>query len=73
MGADRLEELVSSPQVRINLVECAQGETDRYGRRCGILYTNGQDVSQTMIREGLARPYVCEAGHCPICQPWCTQ
>jgi endonuclease YncB( thermonuclease family) len=68
----RLEELVSSPQVRIELVECAAGHRDRYGRLCGILYADARDVAPTMIREGLA-PYVCQASHCPHCQAWCTQ
>jgi hypothetical protein len=68
-----LEELVSSPIVRIDLVDCAAGPRDRYGRGCGILYADGRDVAPTMIREGLAHPYVCEAGHCPQRQPWCTR
>jgi endonuclease YncB( thermonuclease family) len=36
----RLEELVSSPVVRIDLVDCAAGPRDRYGRLCGRLYAN---------------------------------
>jgi prepilin-type processing-associated H-X9-DG protein len=67
----RLEELVSSPVVRIDLVECAAGHRDRYGRRCGILYADGhdadgRDVASTMIAEGLAHP---NPG--PTSQPWC--
>jgi endonuclease YncB( thermonuclease family) len=65
----RLEELVCSPVVRLDLVDCPAGHRDRYRRLCGILYANSRDVSQTMIREGLARPYVCDAGHCPQRQP----
>ena len=30
-----------------------------YGRHCGLLKANGEDVARILIREGLAHPYVC--------------
>jgi endonuclease YncB( thermonuclease family) len=69
----RLEELVRSPEVRIDLVACGAAPRDRDGRRCGVLYADGRDIASTMIREGLAHPYICENDHCPARQPWCTE
>jgi hypothetical protein len=37
----RLEELASSPQVRIELAACGAVLRDRDGRRCAVLYADG--------------------------------
>ena len=54
---------------------CSHGkegtEACNYGRWCGALRANGRDVSEIMIAEGLARPYVCAAHHCPQRSNWC--
>jgi len=42
-----------------------------YGRRCALLKANGEDVAQTLIREGLAHSYVCGSYGCPKRKPWC--
>lgn len=62
-------------QTRLELA-CAPGAegTDRcnYGRSCGILRSNGEDVGKILISEGLAAPYICGATACPPPpRPWC--
>ena len=43
-----------------------------YGRDCGTLKSNGRDVGEILIEEGLAVPFVCGATHCPKTpRPWC--
>ncbi len=42
-----------------------------YGRSCGILYADGQDVGNILIAEGLARPYACGPTSCPRRHQWC--
>lgn len=44
---------------------------DRYGRSLARLRAGGEDVASVMIREGLAEPYDCRAGHCPWRRNWC--
>ena len=44
---------------------------DRYGRSLARLRAGGEDVAGVMIREGLAEPYDCHAGHCPWRRNWC--
>ena len=48
--------------------------TDRcnFGRLCGSLIVDGQDVGSTLIAEGLAVPYRCGRTRCPPRpEPWC--
>jgi hypothetical protein len=40
-----------------------------YGRRCGLLKANGEDVARILIREGLAHPYACGSLGCPTTSP----
>jgi len=74
----RLKELVAAGPVRLTKVPCActpgSEGTDRcnYGRSCAVLYAGGQDVSNIMIGEGLAVPFVCSGTRCPPTpRPWC--
>jgi len=73
----RLRQLVSMGGLDLELIPCscrrgAEG-TPRcnYGRACGVLTAAGKDVGQTLISEGLARPYVCGRTSCPHREPWC--
>ncbi len=74
----RLVEIVSSGRSAVTKVACSckpgtEG-TDKcnYGRSCGILKVNGQDVGETLIAEGLAVPFVCAPSGCPPTpRPWC--
>ena len=54
IAAKRLRELVSDGQV---MIRANRRATDRYGRRLGWLFVNGEDVGKILIREGMARPY----------------
>jgi endonuclease YncB( thermonuclease family) len=42
-----------------------------FGRRCGILKANGENIGTLLIREGLARPFVCGEFRCPRLKGWC--
>jgi endonuclease YncB( thermonuclease family) len=74
----RLRELVSSGRSDFSQIacSCAPGTEGtnvcNFGRRCGTLRVNGLDVGTTLIREGLAVPFVCGATSCPkLPRPWC--
>lgn len=73
----RLRGLIADGKVHLQRVACAcRAGTEgtracNYGRRCGVLTIDGRDVAQTMIVEGLARPYVCSGTSCPPRQGWC--
>jgi endonuclease YncB( thermonuclease family) len=38
---------------------------------CGALSLSGRDISDILISEGIARPYVCSRTKCPAKQSWC--
>lgn len=62
----RLSDLIrQGATLRINPGLCG------YGRACGSLLLDGVDVAETMIREGLAEPYVCTGNKCPKRRSWC--
>lgn len=75
----RLLELVGTAQLELKMVPCScppgtEG-TNRcnYGRSCGSLFANGQDVGDVLISEGLAVPFVCGETSCPPTpRPWCA-
>jgi endonuclease YncB( thermonuclease family) len=73
----RLKAIVSRDSLELTEVRCScppgtEGtQSCNYGRRCGVLKANGEDVGQILIREGLARPYACGSYGCPQQQPWC--
>jgi len=74
----RLRDLVQSSKLDFEFVACAcpvgkEGTPScNYGRRCGTLKANGQDVGLILIRENLAVPFVCGQTRCPPTpKPWC--
>jgi endonuclease YncB( thermonuclease family) len=73
----RLRTIVNRGNLELTEVRCScPPETEgtqrcNYGRRCGLLRANGEDVGQILMREGLARPYVCGSYSCPKRKPWC--
>jgi endonuclease YncB( thermonuclease family) len=74
----RLSQLVSSGRSDFQQIACscapgAEGtDACNFGRRCGTLRVHGADVGATLIREGLAVPFVCGATSCPtLPRPWC--
>ena len=75
----RLNQLVrNAASIEFERVACScrpgtEG-TDRcnFGRLCGSLFVDGQDVGRTLIGEGLAVPYRCGRTSCPPRpQAWC--
>jgi endonuclease YncB( thermonuclease family) len=80
----RLIAILDSGKIELTEIECscppgkkALTKDCNAGRRCGRLTVNGKDVGETLIVEGLAVPYVCEAPPatrsrpCPKQQSWC--
>lgn len=73
----RLRDIVAGGALKFERVACAcEGGTEgtlrcNDGRLCGVLSAAGRDVSDILIGEGLARPYVCGRTKCPAKQPWC--
>jgi len=74
----RLRNLVKSSKLDFEFVPCAcpagkeRTPYCNYGRRCGTLKANGQDVGLILIHENLAVPFVCGQTRCPPTpKPWC--
>jgi len=74
----RLRDLVRSSTLDFEFVACScrpgtEGTPScNYGRRCGTLKVNGDDVGLILIRENLAVPFVCGQTRCPPTpKPWC--
>ncbi len=49
----RLQTLIASGEARI----IEKGKLDKFGRTLATLTVNGKDIAETLIAEGLARPY----------------
>lgn len=71
-ATERLKELLrSASEVEVEKVACAcrlntQGNSEcNYGRSCGILRVDGQDVGPILISEGLAVKFQCGRIKCP--------
>ena len=58
----RLQEFLNSGAVTIEPID---RDEDRYGRKLRIVRVNGTNVGDTLVEEGLARPY--GGGR----RPWC--
>lgn len=77
-ASERLRQLVASGTTTMTKVACAcvpgtEGTSRcNFGRSCGILRINGQDVAQALIAEGLAVSFQCGRTQCPkLPRPWC--
>lgn len=77
-ASSRLKALIASEPADLSLVPCAcragtEGtQACNYGRACGILKVDGVDVGATLIKEGLAVPFMCGKTRCPPTpRPWC--
>ena len=74
---DRLRELVNAGGISVQYVACScppgtQGtDACNYGRDCARLRSNGRDVANILVSEGLAERYVCGASSCPRRRNWC--
>jgi endonuclease YncB( thermonuclease family) len=73
----RLRTLINRGDVELTEVRCAcvpgtEGTWFcNWGRSCAILRVRGLDVGSILIRERLARPFVCWKYQCPMRQSWC--
>lgn len=71
-ATDRLRSLIgSASSIELTRVRCACAPgtegTSRcnFGRQCGVLKLDGQDVGKILISEGLAASYICGRTSCP--------
>jgi endonuclease YncB( thermonuclease family) len=74
----RLRELVRGGHLTFEYVRCSCAHSKigthwcNWGRDCGTLRSNGRDVGDILITEGLAVPFICGATSCPKKpHPWC--
>jgi len=73
----RFRALISSGNLTLQEVRCscAPGTVGtrfcNFGRLCGILRRNGENVGDILIREGLANPFYCGEFRCPRRLGWC--
>jgi endonuclease YncB( thermonuclease family) len=77
-ATSRLRQIIRiGEEIDLQLVDCScRPGTEgtrlcNYGRACGYLTVDGQDVGDTLIAENLAHPLVCGRFSCPKRQPWC--
>jgi endonuclease YncB( thermonuclease family) len=67
----RLQALVHAGHLDFHYVRCSCTESQidtgwcNWGRDCGTLMSNGRDVGDILIAEGLAVPFICSATRCP--------
>ena len=71
-ATSRLRQMIQvSNDIDLQIVDCAcrrgtEGTTAcNYGRACGYLTIDGQDVGDVLIAEQLAHPLVCGKYSCP--------
>jgi endonuclease YncB( thermonuclease family) len=77
-ATSRLRQMIQlSSDINLQIVDCscrpgtAGTMACNYGRACGYLTIDGQDVGDVLIAENLAHPLVCGKYSCPRRQPWC--
>jgi endonuclease YncB( thermonuclease family) len=77
-AASRLRQMIQlSTDIDLQIVDCScrpgtEGtRVCNYGRACGYLTVDGQDVGDVLIAEKLAHSYVCGRYSCPKRKPWC--
>jgi endonuclease YncB( thermonuclease family) len=72
----RLREIVAAGGLDLKEVRCSCTDakiaagTCNHGRKCGLLTANGENVGATLIREGLAKEFVCGPTKCPRMPKW---
>jgi endonuclease YncB( thermonuclease family) len=72
----RLNELINGANLDLREIRCSCPESAigtkwcNAGRKCGLLTVHGENVGAVLIREGLAREFLCGATRCPKQKPW---
>ncbi len=62
----RMDQLLKAGRLRITIGDPKTGrKTDRYGRTLATISVNGVDIGETLVTEGLARPWEGKR------KPWC--
>ena len=70
-ATNRLRAIIRASQLDLTIVPCAckPGTVGtkycNHGRPCGVLKSNGTNVGEILIAEGLAVPFVCSKTRCP--------
>jgi endonuclease YncB( thermonuclease family) len=77
-ATSRLRQMIQlSTDIDLQIVDCscrpgtAGTKACNYGRACGYLTVDGQDVGDVLIAENLAHPLACGKYSCPKRQSWC--
>jgi endonuclease YncB( thermonuclease family) len=76
-ATSRLRQMILCSDIDLQIVDCScrpgtAGTMDcNYGRACGYLTVDGQDVGDVLIAENLAHPLVCRKYSCPRRLSWC--
>jgi endonuclease YncB( thermonuclease family) len=77
-AASRLRQIITiGREINLQIVDCScrPGTAGtmgcNYGRACGYLTVDGQDVGDVLIAEQLAHPLICGKYSCPKRVPWC--
>jgi endonuclease YncB( thermonuclease family) len=77
-ATSRLRQMIrGSADIDLQVVDCScrpgtEGtKLCNYGRACGYLTVDGQDVGDVLIAENLAHPLVCGKYSCPRRKSWC--
>jgi endonuclease YncB( thermonuclease family) len=71
MATVKLRDLVAAGNLSLAIVPCPCGKLSRgtifcnRGRACGVLRSGGQNVGDMLIREKLAREFICGETRCP--------
>lgn len=53
-ATDRLQDLLNAGPFSLQFID---RDTDRYGRKLRVIVRSGQSIGDTLVKEGLARPY----------------
>jgi endonuclease YncB( thermonuclease family) len=68
-----LRDLVRAGNLDFEYVGAVGRGACAWGRDCGTLKANGRDVGDLLIASGLAVPFICPGGRCPLTpRPWCN-
>ena len=62
----RLRQIIAGGGLDLEPVKCTESHA------CAILRARGQNVAETMVAKGFARPFACGTARCPPHKGWCA-
>jgi endonuclease YncB( thermonuclease family) len=62
----RLRRIIAGGGLDLEPVNCTESHA------CAVLRAHGQNVAETMVGKGLARPFTCSTASCPPHKGWCA-